>query len=194
MPDQAIHDLAAQVAISLGQGWHKAAPDVDTVGAILLGPNGARLQVRPAERDPARVAVLGRYPNTDIATRTHAIKVDPAKGPAWLARAIQRRLLPDYLPELARVVERNRSRFAADARRRYNAGELARILPGASIADDGTAQVHWRKPPLRVDLPTEISVEMADDGEHAHTLELRGIPIALVEELLRPIASRIPRL
>jgi hypothetical protein len=54
--------------------------------------------------------------------------------------------------------------------------------------------VHWHKPPLRVDLPAETSVEIADDGQHGYKVELRGVPIDLADTLLRLVSSHIPRL
>jgi len=95
MRDQEMHTLAGEVANHLGIEWAVAPPDDNVVGAILVGPLGARLQVRRDQqpRQDTRVAVFGRYPQTDLGRLSaHGITVARERGPEWLARSIERRL------------------------------------------------------------------------------------------------------
>lgn len=195
MPDLELHDLVDQVATELGGEWTKEPPSDDHVGAYLVGPDNARLFVRRAERDRTRVAVLGRYPQTDFRAPSIGIKVARDRGPTVIAAEIRRRLLPDYLVNLARVVERNRERDQAAASRTHNAGELAKTLPGATVQDDGhhgTTRVHWYKPyKTQGDPPSEVTVEMAFDGQRAYRLDLHNVDIGLAEQILRLIQQRV---
>jgi len=133
------------------------------------------------------VAVFGRYPQTDLGRLSaHGITVARERGPEWLARSIERRLFPDYLNDLARVLQHNRDQEQKRERRTYNAGELAKLLPGATVDHNNHAgtRVHWYKPYALDGVPTEISAELSIDGQTVYTLELRGVPIGLAGLLL----------
>jgi len=86
-------------------------------------------------------------------------------------------------------------------RRTYNAGELAKLLPGATVDHNNHAgtRVHWYKPyaldgvPTAMDgVPTEISAELSVDGQTVYTLELRGVPVGLAG-LLLDLATTPPK-
>jgi len=186
MADQEYRDLAEQVAPLLGPGW-KQEPPSHYVGAILLGPHGERLQLRDHEGNHKRVAVYGRYPRTDMAApNAHGISIALARGSAVIAADITRRMLAAYQSDLARVVEYNRDQEQKRERRTYNAGELAKLLPGATVDHNNHAgtRVHWYKPYALDGVPTEISAELSVDGQTVYTLELRGVPVGLAGLLL----------
>ncbi len=195
MRDPELYDLAVNTAEQLlGGGWAAVVPPDNYPGIYLHGPGQARLYLRRAERDRTRVAVSGRYPDTDVQPKSLAITVAWDRGPEWLASSIERRLLPEYLSTLAEVLERNRQRDRAAERRRYNAGELAALLAGATVRDDGKTStiVHWYRPVhTAADAPSEASVELSYDGQHACHLQLRSVPVDLAEQILRLIQQRV---
>lgn len=120
--------VAEGVAPLLGDGW-TFKDDPSHWGGTVLGPDDADLFFR---MDGKRLVVSGSYPhgayNKVYGYETHRITVSPDRPYEAIAKDIQRRLLPGYLPELASVLDRVRKHDeGVDAQTRV-ADELAAIL------------------------------------------------------------------
>jgi hypothetical protein len=86
---------------TVGEGWHDWQ-------RRLHGPYGEALFISIDPRTPDRVRVSGELPKCDCRPEgNHTITVAATRRPLDIAIEIQRRLLPDYLRDLAWVRERN---------------------------------------------------------------------------------------
>lgn len=191
-------NLVAPVAAELGDGW-----------TVITNPHGHRDEpylVRGYGPDAPRVAVgrwggrlslTGVYPSgrrvPDALERQHVeISVADTRPPAAMAGEIRRRLLPDYLANLAAVVAYDDRCLAEDQTRAQAAEQLAGVIPGGYVQE---LPPQWGKRTVhRViahpDGAGSVTVELDPDGRTAK-LEARSLPVGLVEELLARLAGRL---
>jgi hypothetical protein len=146
-------------------------------GADIVGPDGVRLFCADAERyggKAERVEIMGSYPtgylNKVGRAEDFAIKVRRDRGVETIAKEIVRRLLPGYLPELARVVERIASHDKGKSDQQATAERLAAMF-GETVRDGefqprigngyGTVRVLTGGDKVSLDL-NYIDVDMAE--------------------------------
>jgi hypothetical protein len=144
MIDQQLREFARAVATQL-DGFEFQTND-EIGHAVWLGhPDGRRLFVRRLWNDHDRIEVSGHYPHSDYYFQSgehRRITVAIAREPAAIAKEITRRLLPGYVQVLAKVQAHLAKQAAGDTRRAELAARLARLIPGASVHDDGPPQHH----------------------------------------------------
>jgi hypothetical protein len=139
LTDAAYHDLGANIATILGDGWN-CSYEPEKYGRdrmALNGPDDAEIVVwRARYGHDGKLDIHGIYPKNETYDVKHVrIGVGETRGPAVVAREIQRRLLPDYLPELARIKADNARRADNHGARLALAKELAALIKG-SVNDD----------------------------------------------------------
>ncbi|MBO4269163.1 hypothetical protein [Microbispora triticiradicis] len=117
--------------------------------AYLTGPAGARLVVHPIWNQRGRIRVLGVYPGGSRGMLPglwrHEITVTAARGAKFVAKRIERRLLPDYRRDLLACRERMAKRAAENGTRAEIAETLVELLPEASLTEnERETVVRWR--------------------------------------------------
>lgn len=161
-PDE-FRTLIDDVASALGDGWsHEATDENIRYGFThLAGPNGARLSIgHDRYRSGGKLEISGAYPDNQVyGLPTIKIGVGETRGAAVIAKEISRRVLPDYLVELERVVADNARRGANADARRVLATELAAVVGGRIDGDDRSARTS-----VRTYRSGSISFEIDYDG------------------------------
>jgi len=185
------HDLAREVAGHLGPDWSAEDPGDDYPGAYLNGPDQARLYLRGIWNDATRVQVAGGYPQNHQRPAAHSITVALSRGAAAIAREITRRLLPDYLATLKGVIAENHRDQQAAERRAHNAGELAKLLPGAKVDHDPSTasyktSIRWYD---RDNGRGYGDLHLSYDGQGVSELEIRSISVETAERVLRALTQ-----
>jgi hypothetical protein len=124
------------VADELGDGW-RVNTERDAVAELVRG-DGARITFGTTNVYSAdQLRISGRYPHGVIGSDGmyglghHVIGVKRERGPAVIAREIERRLLPAYLPELRRAQAWLAERHADEAVRDSVTRELSAIAGNA---------------------------------------------------------------
>jgi len=135
MHDTEARSIAGQVARYLpGGGWALEA-SWDGYGAIVAGPDGARLHVNPP-RD-GKVHVSGCFPMTDLRVTGCGVNIGASRPPAVIAAEITRRLLPGYLGQLREVTEHNEQDARDTEARAAIIGKIAALFPGGHVRTAG---------------------------------------------------------
>jgi hypothetical protein len=141
--DTELRRITDEIARALGEGWaHDAKHDFEQIRfANHTDGHGISVQwVRNAAH--RRLAIGGRYPELPhgevVRGRRPHIEVAWGRGPAAIAGDIRRRLLPAYLPDYERHVERRRMLVAEEEARNELAAQLARELPGGRVVTGRT--------------------------------------------------------
>jgi hypothetical protein len=137
MKPNSLEDFMNGTAKALGRDWSASLNDYGT--ACLEGPEGCSLFVRPDHHEwvrADRVEVSGSWPRGTSANGSsqlfapyhdsYSITAALSRGPAAVARDIERRLLPGYLPRYREMVAR---------RDRHVEEELARLRAAQEIRD-----------------------------------------------------------
>lgn len=160
-----------------GNGWWDLQPVDDNEPARF-----ARLTVRRQQNDLGRITVTGAGPagwtklwpvhDAGMAAKCTA-SID--RAPAAIARDIQRKVLPLYLPALASVVERLAKDRAAAENRTEMAAAIARDYQGGTIPHD-PGVVHFNAEHVR-------RIELNHDGTLAEIVTFR-LPIHLARKVL----------
>lgn len=152
-----------KVARCLGGGWTVEYPGGERV-ARLVGPGEAALVVYLTWHD--RVEISPVFPRGRNGDHYGPYQFEPAKitvassrPPAAIAKDIQRRLLPAYLPALAEAVAR-RDRDAQHQREaRAVADRLAAILPKSTVRENGSSyQVFSYEPEVTIQIHSDERV------------------------------------
>ncbi|MGW0673566.1 hypothetical protein [Streptomyces sp. NPDC002746] len=185
-----------------GGGWrHQIAP-MCFVSLTLEHPSGMSLSLvhEGSHRKGAagrRLTVRGGYPSEYIGWRAEAVTIGIDTSPAYQARHIVRRLLPEYQQTftVARNVQQRVLR-ETDARRVLNR-RMRTVLPALHAASwdqphdaDARKQSYWSTEQLRPDGSTAPharctgSVRLADHAESAEVLKLTGVPKDLLLQIL----------
>lgn len=146
LTDDDFRTLASDVAAALGDGW-RSEYDPDSFGryrATLHGPDDAKILMwRDRYGNDGKLTVSGSYPDNNAYDVKHVkIGIGETRGAAVIAREIQRRLLPDYLPELVRIKKDNARRTDNRAARLRLAEELAGPIKGRVIDDARSSHTH----------------------------------------------------
>ena len=181
MHDSEARSIAGQVARYLpGGGW---APDAswDGCGAILAGPDGARLHLT-GPRD-GKVHVSGCFPMTDMRVKSCGINVGAARPPAVIAAEITRRLLPGYLGQLRQVNEHNDREERDRETRAQVIGKFAAMFPGSHVRTAGHRGMY-----TEALLNGGGSVE-AYGAASTVKIELRSIPADVAAAMLAVLAG-----
>jgi hypothetical protein len=142
-----------------------------------------------------RLSIVGALPPSD-AYLNHGesrgeITVSRDRPPAVIAREITRRVLPRYLPTLAKVVANNARNVTSKERREYNAGELAKLIGGASVRTgdgqrDHSTVVHWYSTTIGLGYG---DVELSYDGQGVSEVKVRSLSVEAAERMLRALAD-----
>lgn len=174
-----LRQTAAFVAEALGEGWRVDTNDDYTWQVCVFGPSEERLSFSNALRatvNLTRVKVSGMYHhlakqhNDYPRDLKHAdITVALDRGPAKIAREIERRLLPTYYAEIERV--------------KASAAE-ARMAEAAQSSAETRLSVFGSRGYLSLPGPGYGNWSVSYGGETA-SLELRGLPIDLAEKVLQ---------
>jgi hypothetical protein len=188
--DPQLAELARAVAVHL-DGF--TAHTVDDFGYTLRldHPDGRGLYLHRQHNNHSRVEIVGAYPHSDYYFRTGehvSITVAVTRGPAVIAREITRRLLPVYTEVLDRIHGHIAKQATDHANCTRAAKQLAALIPGASIHDDGrhTTTVRW----YADDEPIGYGhIELSAAGTTG-TFQARSLPIATLERLATALASR----
>ncbi|MEZ0076247.1 hypothetical protein [Planotetraspora sp. GP83] len=117
--------------------------------AYLVGPAGARLVVHPLWNQKGRIRVLGVYPDGSRGVLPdlprHEITVTATRGARFVAKRIERRLLPSYRPDLVICCERLVDRAAENGGRAEFVETLLTMLPQATLTEKPRETViRWR--------------------------------------------------
>lgn len=147
-------ELARAVAQRLGHGWRASLGQADRGRAELAHADGRRLALawsgwREHTREPGRVEIIGLDPRRGrgpmLREESPWITVARRRGPATIAREIERRLLPRYAAYLERLWAAQAEYDAAlaeewaamdliaEASHGYIPGHLARDEPGLAV-------------------------------------------------------------
>lgn len=159
----------------------------DYPGAYIDGPDGARLYLRLDWRNKDRVEITSSYPKNEARPTQFEIGVSRDRGPQVIAREIERRLLPKYLPELVKVRESIETHTRAAAARLELAEELMKVLPGASLdhdADRGRTKVSF----YGRGHEGYGNIEIYFSGDSA-SIKLHSAPADMVRRVARAIAG-----
>lgn len=195
MSNQETRELARGVAAELGPDWRATVEpgQEDWPGVYLVGPDQAKLYLRGVWNDAGRLQVSGGYPQNHGRPQVYSITVARTRGATVIAREITRRLLPSYLKTLAEVIaDIERDRQAAE-RRAYNAGELAKLIPGATVRDDPRSgsyntEVRWYDSGTTGRGYGELQLSYHGDG--VSVLEIRSISVETAERILRALTQQ----
>jgi len=200
-------EIFARVAPFLGDGW-TARPHPDgepSMGGYLDGPDGATLHAyggyQAGRTD--RLAITGYYPDdpTDgrarvggsgcpwlnpgpdaYQARRHSITVRKDRTPEAIAREIHRRLLPDYLADLAGVLEADRRTVAAAGLQADRLAELGDVFKLTRPQADGLSWYTSQGATGYGD------VRLYSDGSQG-SLELKSAPFATIRAVLVTLAA-----
>jgi len=193
MIDQQLRQLARAVAAQL-DGFCVQTNDEIGHAVWLAHPDGRRLFLRRPWNHHDRVEISGHYPHSDYYFQPGEhlrITVAIARQPAAIAREITRRLLPGYVQVLAKVRAHLARQAADDTHRAQLAERLARLIPGASVHDDGhhTTTIRWSasgQDPIGYG-----RIELRHDATSA-TFKADSLPPATLERLAAALASLAP--
>jgi hypothetical protein len=187
--DQQVVELARAVASHLDGFTARAVDDFgDTMR--LDHPDGPGLYLHRQRNNHSRVEIVGAYPHSDYYFREGehvSITVAIARGPAVISQEITRRLLPAYTEVLGKIHAHIARQTADHANRARAAKQLAALIPGASIHDDGRhgTTVRW----YAADEPIGYGhIELSGPGTSG-TFQARSLPIATVERLATALAD-----
>ncbi|MBE3016289.1 hypothetical protein IL992_45165 [Microbispora sp. NEAU-D428] len=155
--------------------------------AYLMGPAGARLVVHPIWNQRGRIRVLGVYPDGSRGTypdlRRHEITVTAARGAKFVAKRIERRLLPDYRRDLITCFERLAKRATENGTRAEIVETLVELLPEASLTEkERETVVRWRL--------EAASGSFTVHGDSTSTIENRVADRELTERVAYAVQQR----
>ena len=161
MRDTEARSIAGQVARYLpGAGW---APDAawDGYGAILAGPDGARLHLT-GPRD-GKIHVSGCLPVTSLRVTAGGINVGASRPPAAIAAEVGRRLLPAYRAALADQITGLFPAGAAAMPSHCQSSSRSEIVLHLGEAAGGWVKFYGRGHEVELDrmrVPAAVAVEM----------------------------------
>ncbi|WP_190821996.1 hypothetical protein [Saccharopolyspora pogona] len=185
-----VHALAQEIAKELGDTWK---PEIGAWGrnrdAFLTAGNDKRLHIGPASHrksDEGKLCVAGRldaFPNGKGYQEQHEINVSLSKGAARIARDIERRLLPEYLPALDAAKERQREHDEQESLREALIQDLIATLGGnARRVSWGNDSVTYGSfgDPVRADVrilseTVEFKVEIPRDLARLFSAEIAAL-------------------
>lgn len=192
-------ELAGSIARELGKlrGEDWTAQDGYWSGQFMLtGPDGMRIYLRAAAYGNAsRLAVHGELPAAmHRVTGNPHITVATARGPAVIAKEINRRLIPGYAECLRAVSEYNDTERRQYAERGRVVDEI-RAMFGQEAAERKPYEPgrgDYYRDSVRLDLPGRGYGVVEAYGE-AETLsvELRSIPRGTVMRMLAVLAEPV---
>jgi hypothetical protein len=147
--NEGLLEFAKQIADCL-DGWQLLDPQPFNRAACLGGPGGAGLTIGVDGfgdfRRDGRMEVSGRWPEAAVINQSTvtfyprgestSITAAVKRGPEAIAKDIERRLLPKYLPLYGEMKERREQYLAKEARRREclerlaatGGGDLGRVV------------------------------------------------------------------
>jgi hypothetical protein len=181
--------LGPPVADALGEGWTVDAgwDPVGCGGVMIDGPAGARLHFYESWKQPGKVRAEGCYPQTDARHGRPGVYVTASRGVAVIAREIRGRLLPGYLPDLARVLAHNAGETFEQGQRQVVADKVAGLFPGAHHRAEG---YHGGYLNTVIHAPGGGSGHVTSSGAAGTlTLELRGVPTEVALRMLEVLAG-----
>ena len=123
-----VRDIAPAIAAALGDGWTATQSEHNENAATLSGPAGAEVFIwtNAYPHRHQRAEIVGQYPeHKPYDVKRHEITVSLDKTAEQIARDITRRLLPAYLPDLARALETQRGHEEYAYRTRLLAEQVA---------------------------------------------------------------------
>ncbi|WP_433498841.1 hypothetical protein ACQP1K_00280 [Sphaerimonospora sp. CA-214678] len=156
--------------------------------AYLMGPAGVRLVVHPIWNQQGRIRVLGVYPDGSrgmlLNLRRHEITVTAARGAKFIAKRIERRLLPDYRKDLAACCERLATRSAENGTRVEFAEILMALLPDATLTEkEREIVIRWR-------LGNTVGTFTVHGDTTTSTIEIRNADRELTERMAYAVQHR----
>lgn len=175
-----IQNFARTVALFLPE-FEPTFPDWR---ALLSGPGGAELNFRGEQvAGNIRVTVSGMLPTEYTRryhrSRNHSITVSLGRDPKQVAAAIQAKLLPDYLDDLAKATEKLVKDRADAAHADEVATELMRILGGhVGVSRSDYRRVYW------YDTGKGSGGIEWSPGADTAKLELNSVPFAIVQKIV----------
>jgi len=185
---------AGMVATALGDGWTVDTSEnfAEHRDAYMDGPDGARLALGPIWNKPDRLEIRGVYPagarSVYPAPARSVITVDRHRAPDAIAREITRRLLPGYLPELARIDERVSHDVTAYRARCKATQRLQAAMPGLSEDRDDTPE--RGRATLRLPHKDHAwgDIELWHGGDTVN-MSLNSLPLDLAIKIARLVAN-----
>lgn len=187
-------EIARDVARALGAGWsidRKYEMDGNN-GAMLDHTDGRRLHIFRQYSTPAgKVSISGVYPyRSDMPTSNTehvSINVSRDKAPTAIARDIERRLMPTYERELAKLRETYEQRDKNNAQREAMVRRVYRIMGKPDTRDARAREQDSKNSQTRISLSgiTDGYGDMTiyHDGTSA-AIELHSIPADLALDIL----------
>lgn len=135
-----LHGKAQGIGLMLGWQYKQPAPNESQRWATLVGPDGASISVSQVWNQKGRLQISCHFPGGNWgAEKRPIISVSISKRPEDIARDIERRLLPAYLPLYQKAVERLRAEEEREAADLALAARLAAIL---GVEPLGT-EINW---------------------------------------------------
>jgi hypothetical protein len=131
-----VHKLAEDLAVYLGNGWTHVRPKPDSEGgsyAHLTGPTGEERLHLYLDNWKNRVRISGGFPQDyDPYGKKFEITVAESRPAREVAKEVQRRIFPEYLPAIAEALARKAADLQRCADARALAAELAAVI-GAQV-------------------------------------------------------------
>lgn len=177
-----VRDIAPAVASALGEGWTATQFEHNENAATLSGPAGAEVFIwtNAYPHCHQRAEIVGQYPeHKPYDVKRHKITVSLDKTAEQIARDITRRLLPDYLPDLARALEAQASHEAYVRRVADNAATLT----ASPVVEGGpTHRSTETRQDYRLTVPAGWGT-LQVMGDTA-TIELHSLPVDVAARVL----------
>lgn len=175
-----------------GNGWWDLVPTAGHLAARGSEPHReyARLAIRRQYNDPGRITITGIGPDgwTRLPLREDTKSALLAKctaavdrDPAVIAREVQRKVLPAYLPALAAVVQRLAEDERAAQARREEADSLVGLFGGHQIS--GFSSPHASRSVVSLSSRMVGTVELNHDGSE-WDVQLRSLPADLAKQII----------
>lgn len=188
-----LQGLAGKVAALLA-GWSHVLPSCDVPAecwARVAGPDGAGLHFH-LDAWKKRVRISGDFPqNYHPYGKSFEITVAQDRPAAAVAKEIERRLFPEYLPAVAAAIERKAAAERQVAEAAAVAAELGALIgtkPAEGQSWHGRSEQftfrHYGSGEIE-GLYIEAEVSLGDD--HTVEFKIHSCALALARELLRTV-------
>lgn len=191
--------LAEDIAKALSEDWTVKPSDASEGGwrVRMVRSTGGTVAVWRDRDHPDKVTLDGQFPDPPNGVRysdvqhlapkhdAHRIRVNPSRGPVVIAREIERRLLPDYLPALATWEAHMQQKAAAFEAQQKMLRILADILntkPRKGSRNDHPEYVEWSPFGQGV---ARFVVDKDGDGARLESTHLSAEQAVAVAETLR---------
>ncbi len=184
------HELVRQIASALGADWTYRNPSIDgTIAhwAEIAHQNGYSLAFT-SQYPTYALHISGNFPRDHCfgyQERRPSINVDPTKSAEQIAKDINRRLLPLYLPMWTKAAERQRQRENYASAQATLSDEILGLFP-AGMARLGNS---FNKDDKNISFNLKDGYGDIEVFNDSCSLKFRSIPCQLAKQIIRLIAK-----